>query len=176
MMQDRLPGVSFRVDVCAGDPEQVRSLVSATGFFTGEEIAIAGELVEERLAKGPGSGYEFIMAEAAGTLAGYTCFGRIAGSDWSFDLYWIAVAKERRRSGLGTTLLARTERALASLGCRQLYADTSSTDLYAPTRDFYSSAGFAEVARLPDFYRRGDSKVIYRKVIGAALAEGARID
>lgn len=34
-------------------------------------------------------------------------------------------------------------------------------DLYAPTRKFYTSLGYAEEARLADFYAPGDDKVIY---------------
>jgi len=48
---------------------------------------------------------------------------------------------------------------------KRIYADTSSSDRYAPTRGFYKRMGFAEQARLPDFYAPGDGKVIYVKAL-----------
>ena len=48
-------------------------------------------------------------------------------------------------------------------GAKKVYVDTSSSDRYAGTRGFYQRMGFAEDARLPDFYGPGDSKVIYVK-------------
>lgn len=166
----RKTAATFRSMVHAEDIQRVRSLVQTTGFFSAEEVAIAGELVEERVAKGPRSGYEFVLAEQAGELLGYTCFGRIAGSVWAFDLYWIAVASEHQGRGIGKALIERTEQALARLGCRHVYAETSSTQLYAPTREFYLRMGFHEAARYPDFYRAGDGKVVYCKTIGAGSA------
>jgi hypothetical protein len=41
----------------------VRELVTATGFFSPAEVAIATELVETRIAQGPASGYAFLFAE-----------------------------------------------------------------------------------------------------------------
>jgi ribosomal protein S18 acetylase RimI-like enzyme len=49
------------------------------------------------------------------------------------------------------------------MGARGIYAETSGKAQYLPTRRFYERAGFAEAARLPDFYAVGDAKIIYRK-------------
>jgi ribosomal protein S18 acetylase RimI-like enzyme len=48
-------------------------------------------------------------------------------------------------------------------GAKAIYADTSSSDRYAPTRGFYQRMGFVEQARLADFYAPGDGKIIYVK-------------
>ena len=48
-------------------------------------------------------------------------------------------------------------------GHTRYFAETSSTERYAPTRSFYVRAGFREVASIADFYRAGDGKVIYEK-------------
>jgi ribosomal protein S18 acetylase RimI-like enzyme len=95
----------------------------------------------------------------------YACYGPIDGTDGSFDLYWIAVAPEEQGKGLGAQVYARAETAMRRAGAKQIYADTSSSDRYAPTRGFYQRMGFTEQARLPDFYGPGDGKVIYVKVI-----------
>lgn len=158
-------GLSWRNAVAEPDIGSIRDLVGATGFFTVEEVAIAAELVEERIANGPGSGYEFVLAEECGQLAGYACFGPIAGTASAFDLYWIAVDPARQGGGLGRQLLARAEDAMRAMGASRHYAETSSSERYAPTRAFYLATGFREVASIPDFYRPGDGKVVYAKVL-----------
>ncbi|MGD9784291.1 MAG: GNAT family N-acetyltransferase [Hyphomicrobiaceae bacterium] len=158
------PGeIAWRDYVTAEDEEAVRSLVAATGFFTTEEIDIAAELVRERITRGPSSGYEFIVAQIGSHIAGYACFGRIAGSDIAHDLYWIAVAPQWRGRGLGPLVMRKVEAAVRAAGGRKIFADTSSSPKYADTRRFYLSQGFRQGALLEDFYRRGDGKVIFEK-------------
>ncbi len=67
------PAFAFRESLAAGDPRRIRALVSATGFFHADEVAVAEEQVTERLRLGEASGYLFLLAEdAAGRLAGST--------------------------------------------------------------------------------------------------------
>jgi acetoin utilization deacetylase AcuC-like enzyme/GNAT superfamily N-acetyltransferase len=160
-----LSQVEWREAAREGDVAAVRRLVTDTGMFSSTEVAIAAELVEERVAKGRLSGYDFVFADAEGELLGYACYGQVPGSETSFDLYWIAVARARRGLGLGRAILARVEAEVARRGGRALFADTSGSEGYAPTRAYYKKAGFKKVAELADFYRPGDGKVIYRKEI-----------
>jgi len=160
------PGeVGWRCEVEPGDGERVQQLVKNTGMFTAEEAAIALELVQQRLERGPASGYEFVLAEQDGTLLGYACYGANTTTDDGFELYWIAVQPRCQGQGLGRRILQRVEEATAQAGGRMLWAETSSTAPYAPTRAFYRKNGFTEAARLKDFYRPGDSKVILSKRI-----------
>ena len=115
--------------------------------------------------KGRVSGYEFVVLEQADRIAGYACFGEIPGAEGSFDLYWIAVRPEAQGQGLGQRILSRAEGAMRRMGCRLVYADTSGRPDYAPTRGFYVRAGYREAARLADFYRPGDDKVIFAKAL-----------
>lgn len=149
----------------AQDAAAVRQLVSTTGFFSDEEISIAGELVEETLSKGEEAGYHFIFAEKQGTLIGYCCFGPIPLTRDSFDLYWIAVLPGHQGSGLGRRLMEDAETAIRERGGKQVYADTSSRAQYLPTRNFYEVIGYRQAAYIPDFYAPGDGKVIYCKKI-----------
>jgi acetoin utilization deacetylase AcuC-like enzyme/GNAT superfamily N-acetyltransferase len=158
-------GLEWRSAVMADDVGRVRQLVASTGFFNPAEVEIAGELVTERLAKGVRSGYHFILAERGSGLVAYACYGPIEGTQNSFDLYWIAVAPEEQRKGLGVQVFNRAEAAMRKAGAKQIYVDTSSSDRYAPTRGFYQRMGFAEEARLTDFYGLGDGKVIYVKTL-----------
>jgi D-alanine-D-alanine ligase len=158
-------GTSWRETVTREDAARIRALVAATGMFSAEEIDIAEELVLERLARGQVSGYEFVLAERDGRLVGYACHGPIPGSEVSHDLYWIAVHPDVQGQGLGRAIQRRAEAAIRRAGGRYLYADTSSSEVYAPTRAFYRRMGFAVAAELPDFYRPGDGKMIMRKVL-----------
>ena len=154
---------SWRSALRPEDPPKIRNLVIATGMFSADEEAIAEELAEERIERGRVSGYEFILAFEGERLIGYTCYGKIPGSELSWDLYWIAVAPDQQGKGLGGRLLERTEAAIRRAGGRALYADTSSRPSYDKTRAFYTGHGFALAADLADFYRPGDGKTIYRK-------------
>ena len=153
----------FRREVIPEDPRRVESIVRSSGFFREDEIGVAVELVDETLLKGPGSGYEFIFAETGGITAAYSCFGLIPCTLHSFDLYWIATHRDQMNRGIGRRLLRETESAIWSLGGEAIYVETSSRELYAPTRAFYLNNGYAEKARFEDFYDRGDDKVVYVK-------------
>jgi acetoin utilization deacetylase AcuC-like enzyme/ribosomal protein S18 acetylase RimI-like enzyme len=159
----RLRGVVFRNEVVPEDGERVRRLVDITGFFHPEEVIVAKELVEERLKNGDASGYHFIMAEHYGRLVGYACFGPIPCTDFSYDLYWIAVHPDFQGRGLGRRLLVEAEGRIKAAGGRRIYVDTSQRVQYASTRAFYESRGYRLETVLKDFYAVGDGKAIYCK-------------
>lgn len=162
---------NWRSRAMAEDVARVRALVAATGMFNAAEIELAASLVAERLAKGAASGCHFIFAERAAELLGFACYGPILGTQDSFDLYWIAVAPGEQGRGLGVELYARAEAAMGAARAKHIYAETSCSDRYAPTRGFYQRLGFAEQALLPDFYAPGDGKVIYVKTLGSTCLE-----
>lgn len=157
--------VSMRDDVRSTDPDAVRRLVASTGFFSPTEVEVAVELVNERLRLGDPSGYHFLFAESGTRVVGYACYGPIALTLGSFDLYWVAVDRRSQGLGIGRTLLAEVERQVRRRDGRQLYVDTSSRPQYAPTRKFYARCGFDRVATLSDFYAPGDGKVVFRKAL-----------
>jgi D-alanine-D-alanine ligase len=159
------PSLTYRSEVRPGDRREVRAILESTGFFYPEEIETAVELVDERLRRGEASGYLFEFAELGGEVAGYTCYGPIACTRASFDLYWIGVHQRRRRAGLGRRLLSRAESEIRRLGGQRVYVETSSRPQYDPTRRFYLACGYRQEAQLEDFYAPGDGKVIFLKVL-----------
>jgi len=158
-------GITFRYDVLPGDVEAVRSLVARTGFFREDEVAVAAELVSERLHRGEESGYYFVMAEEGGQLLGYVSYGPIACTVSSFDLYWIAVEPCLQGKGLGKRLLHEAERLIQKMGGNRIYVETSNKPQYESTRTFYERCGYETASVLEDFYAPGDSKVTYLKVL-----------
>jgi ribosomal protein S18 acetylase RimI-like enzyme len=161
-MTQREP-LSFREDVLPGDPGTVRDIVASTGFFYDHEIEVAVELVDERLSRGLDSGYLFLFAEQGGRTVGYSCYGEIACTAGSYDLYWIAVRQDCRGQGIGKVLLQKTEALIAGLKGRAVWAETSGQNKYAPTRSFYLRNGYQEEAVLKEFYGPGDDKFVYVK-------------
>ncbi len=156
---------TFRSDVTAADLERIRALVTSTGVFSPVEVECAVELALERLAKGPASGYHFVFAERAGDAAGYACYGPIALTAGSYDLYWIAVGKPAQGQGLGRVLIEKVDELVRAEGGRRIYIETSTREPYAPTRGFYLRCKCRLETVLEDFYAPGDGKAIYVRVL-----------
>ena len=158
--------MQYRNNAIDSDVLAVKNLAAQSGFFSLEEIEVAAELVQANLSKGESvSGYSFIFLETKQGVLGYTCYGRIPGTETSYDLYWIIVTNSMRKRSLGQQIMAETEKAIQKAGGRRLYADTSSRELYIPTRAFYRKCGFEQEAVLKDFYSQGDDKVIFVKAL-----------
>ncbi len=156
---------TLREEVVPADEAAVRALVAATRRFSPAELEVAAELVRERLGRGEASGYRFLLAERDGRVLGYACYGAIAGTAGSYDLYWIVVHPAEQGRGLGRCLLREVEQRVSATGARRVYAETSARSDYAPTRAFYAAAGYHCEATLRDFYAPGDHKVVYVKVL-----------
>ncbi len=160
--------LAFRDAPAPSDVSLVRELAREAGGFSASEIAIAVELIEERLARGlDACGYHFLFAEwGPGVPAlGYACFGPIPLTEASWDLYWIAVATKAQGRGIARRLLGEVERRAAALGATRMYIDTSGRPDYVRSQAFYRAAGYRLAASLADFYAPGDAKLIYTKTL-----------
>jgi len=157
--------IKFRSAIRQSDVSLIRDIVISTGFFSQEEVDIAIELLKEAIKKGCDSDYLFQFAEENGVTKGYVCYGPIAGSHYSFDIYWIAVHNEYQGQGIGRKLLSSVEKDIMKKGGKRIYIETSSRELYKPTRSFYESAKYKVAAMLDDFYDLDDDKVIFLKIL-----------
>jgi D-alanine-D-alanine ligase len=161
-----------------GDVTVLLDLVEASGVFRPEEVEVAREVLETCAAKGEASGYFCRVAAQAGAAQvgqlgageaeGFACWGPTPCTEGTYDLYWLVVHPGAQGRGAASRLLAEAEADAARRGGRQLVAETSGTDLYRPARSFYEARGFRVAARIPDFYRPGDAKVVYVKPLPAA--------
>jgi len=145
------------------DREAVLALLRDTGFFREDEMAVAAEVLDEALAKGPGGHYQSFVADERGEAAGWVCFGPTPCTVGTFDVYWIGVAPGRQGRGLGAALMAYAEGRIRERGGRMAVVETSGRAVYEPTRAFYRRLGYREAGRIPDFYAPGDDKVVYAK-------------
>ncbi|HTX20226.1 MAG TPA: GNAT family N-acetyltransferase [Bacteroidota bacterium] len=148
------------------DREPIERLLRETDVFSEEEIGVAMELVGVYLDDPNQKDYElFSSVDDGGVLSGYVCLGPTPATQGTFDLYWIAVTPSEQARGVGTKLLGFVEGLLRSRGGRLLVAETSSTPKYDKTRAFYEKKGFAQNARIKDYYKPGDDLVIYGKIL-----------
>jgi GNAT superfamily N-acetyltransferase len=157
--------VQITRDFNRSDRAAVQRLLAATRFFNEEELHVAMELVDERLAHGPGSHYRFLVARDGAETVGYACWGPILGTHSSVDLYWIAVHPQCQGKGVGKALLAAAEAWIREDGTLRIYIETSSRALYEPTRAFYLATGYSVATVLEDFYGPEDGKYIFVKVL-----------
>lgn len=155
--------ISFRTEVREDDCKTVRKILESTGFFHDFEVDVAVSLVEEALQQGENSGYYFVFAEDNGITTGYSCFGDIPCTRNSYDIYWIAVSQDQRGKGTGGLLLKETERLIGEKKGNGIYLETSSTEKYLPTRNFYLKYDYVIEAVIRDFYDYGDDKVLFVK-------------
>jgi len=148
----------------ARDKDAVLGLVRATGFFTPAEVDVAEELVDIFLGKPDQKDYDVVVVEGdGGAPAGYMTWGPTPLAEGAYDLYWMAVAPSEQGRGRGKELVRWLEGEVGRHRGRVIIIETSSQPKYHGTRQFYIDLGYKEVARVPEFYRAGDDRVIYAK-------------
>ena len=148
----------------SGEDKRIREITESFEDFYPQEVDVAEELANASIEIGPDkSGYHFLLYENNNEIIGYACFGPIACTKNSFDLYWIVIDNKYRTMGIGKKLLLETEEKIFNLGGKKIYVETSSRNSYYPTRQFYIKNGYKEEAILKDFYDDDDNKVIYVK-------------
>jgi ribosomal protein S18 acetylase RimI-like enzyme len=158
--------------LAAGDRAAVVRLLRETGMFTEAEIAVAEEQLDIVLTQPAQKDYDIVVvADAAGAVAGFLSWGPTPLTEGTYDLYWMAVAPARQGQGHGKALVRWLEDRVRAAKGRLIVIETSSQPKYDPTRAFYLGLGYAEAARIPDFYKPGDARVIYTKDLGGDLAQ-----
>ena len=164
---DVAPMETMRIrPIAAHDRSRIHKIVVAAGNFSDEEIAIAMELVDEALQDGEESGYIVVVAEigeSTDAVEGYACYGPTPLTEGVYDLYWIAVHPEVQGRGVGRKLLRYVEDDIRSRNGRMLLIETSSHEGYDATIGFYKHANYELAARIKNFYRIGDDKLIFLK-------------
>ena len=154
-------------ELLPSDHQDIKTLIEETGLFTDEEIRCALELVSYGLSQHKGEAeYLFkIATDDSGKLEGYVCYGKTPLTDGVFGIYWVVVCKDSRYHGLGSRLLKEVEEDIKIKGGRKILIETSSKDNYEKARQFYTKKGYKLIAKIADFYKVGDDKLIYVKDI-----------
>jgi ribosomal protein S18 acetylase RimI-like enzyme len=141
-------------------------MVISTEKFNDVEIATALELVDEALERGEESGYIFAVLEYGKkhqVVQGYACYGPVPLTQGVYDLYWIVVDPASQKKGFGRHLIEYIERDVLSRGGRMILIETSSQESYGATIRFYERSSYKLVARIRNFYKIGDDKLVFQK-------------
>ena len=148
----------------ARDRGPVLGLIRATGFFTDAEVEVAEELLDVYLGKPDQKDYHVAVIENdERDIAGYMTWGPTPLAEDAYDIYWMAVAPSEQGKGRGKAFIRWIEDEIRRRDGRVILIETSSQPKYHGTRQFYIDLDYREVARVPDFYRAGDDRVIYAK-------------
>lgn len=83
----------------------------------------------------------------------------------------LAVHPRRQRQGRAA-LVRHVERELSARGARILLIETSGLGSFERPRAFYRALGYDEEARIRDFYKAGDDKVVFREALGEQVPAG----
>ncbi len=146
------------------DVPHLRQLLIETNVFNSDEIDIALELIHTVL-NNPDQKDYIIHVYDDGEVGGYYCIGPTPATAATYDLYWIAVKPSLQGKGIGKKLNTHAEKLIRMLGGSLIVAETSSTQRYDKTRQFYLNTGYAELARIRAYYRPGDDLVVYGKYL-----------
>jgi len=146
------------------DKSAVLGLIRATDMFTPAEVDVAEELMDIYLEKPDQRDYRVVVVENDRKEAvGYMTWGPTPLAEGAYDLYWMAVSPAEQGRGRGKALVRWLEDEVRLHDGRMIIIETSSQPKYHGTRQFYIDLDYREVARVPDFYRAGDDRVIYAK-------------
>jgi ribosomal protein S18 acetylase RimI-like enzyme len=147
------------------DKQQIRRILTDTKHFNDDEIKIAIELIDVYLNDEKQQDYIIYVYENDDKAAGYICYGKRPLTDWTYDLYWIAVDPNIRGKGIGSRLVKHMEADLQSQGGRLILIETSGKAEYENERKFYTKNGYEVQTIIKDFYRSGDDLYVYRKYL-----------
>lgn len=160
--------LTFRSKINSSDLNNVRRISASTGIFDKDSVNITVCLADDalyQLEHPEDNDYphdtNFLFAEKDGITCAYACYGKIADSDATYELYWLATHNDYRGQGIGKQLIFELLRILQAKGCRKLYIKTDGEPRYEATRRFYAACGFTLEAVLKQYYERDDDCWIY---------------
>jgi GNAT superfamily N-acetyltransferase len=146
------------------DTNEILALAEATGLFESNQIEELFEMLSQHFTDRPDSeGLWFTDHENEPVGVAYIAPEQMTEGTW--NLYLIAIAPSYQRQGRGAALLSYIEQMLAKRGERILLVETSGLEDFEYVRAFYRKSGFDEEARIREFYKAGDDKIIFRKAL-----------
>lgn len=141
----------------------------AAGMFLEHETAITDGMMAGYFGGNREAGHLCIIDEQddSGDRVAMAYVEPVRATDGTFELLMIAVAPSHQGNGRGAALVQYIEHWLAKHNQRLLLVQTSGEEAYARTRHFYSKCGYAQAARVPDYYASGVDMVMFHKSLGA---------
>jgi len=148
------------------DRKALIAIANAINLFSPQELEELDGMLAEYFDGNLGSDHFWITYDD-GEPVGVAYYAAEPYAYGTWNLYFIAVHPNRQGEGLGGKLLGYVEQILAKRGERLLLVETSGLPNFERTRAFYRKHGYEEEARIREFYKAGDDKIIFRKVLAA---------
>ena len=152
------------------DKAALIALAQAIDLFSPEELEELDGMLTEYLDGKLGSDRFWITYDDSEPV-GVAYYAPEPYADGTWNLYFIAVHPNRQGEGIGTKLLCYVEQMLAKQGERLLLIETSGLPNFQRVRAFYRQHGYDEEARIREFYKAGDDKIIFRKALATKKTE-----
>jgi ribosomal protein S18 acetylase RimI-like enzyme len=149
------------------DLEAVKAIAVETNMFTVDDVESFNDMFDAHVAAFV-EGHQWIVGESKAKVVAAAYFAPEPFSDRLWNLYFIAVSPKSQGQRLGANLLRHVEQTLEDLGegiARVLIVETSATDHYQQTRQFYRNNGYDEEARIRQFYGPNDDKIVFWKAL-----------
>jgi ribosomal protein S18 acetylase RimI-like enzyme len=151
------------------DTNALLALAEATGLFESNQIEELAQMLNQHFSDETDSqGIWFSDYDNEPVGIAYVAPEQMTDGTW--NLYLIAIHPNHQRQGRGAALLHHIERMLTKSGERVLLVETSGLEDFEYVRAFYRKSGYDEEARIREFYKAGDDKIIFRKALGSAVA------
>jgi ribosomal protein S18 acetylase RimI-like enzyme len=148
------------------DTAALIALADATGLFRPNELDELSVMLADYNGGNIDSDHFWITDDDGGPV-GVAYYAPAPMTDQTWYLYLLAVRPDCQGQGRGATLLRYVEQMLTARGARVLLVETSGLASFERTRAFYRKCGYDSEARIRDFYRAGDDKIVYRKALTA---------
>ena len=145
------------------DAVEIENILKKIPIFNEEEVGVAMELVNIAITVPKQTDYNIFVYENKGAVLGYHCTGRRPLTDGVYDLYWIVSDPKSGKKGIGKDLLDHAEKFVKENNGRWILAETSSKESYSRTRNFYLRNNYSIIAEINDFYKVGDSLMVFGK-------------
>ena len=150
--------------ITSNDTSALIALMVATGLFKSKETEEIAQMLANHFDGHGNSPDLWLTDDDNGPIAiAYVAPERMTEGTW--NLYLIAIHPEHQRMGRGSTMLAHIEQILAERGERLLLVETSGLDSFDYVRVFYQKNGYKEEARIREFYKTGEDKVVFCKYL-----------
>ncbi len=146
--------------IAYSDVPAIKRVIDSVELFPSEMLdeMISGYLSEQ------GNAEIWLTLDDNGPIAvAYAAPERMTDGAW--NLLLIAVKSERQGQGAGQMLISHIERLLNERNQRILLVETSGLPEFQQSRRFYAFAGFSEEARIRDYYKAGEDKIVFRKTL-----------
>ena len=141
-------------------------ILRSNNMFSHDEIESAIEQMDSYLSHRKGSDYTVMVVENEGyDVVGFMSYGPAPLAKQVFNLYWLAVVPYAQHRGYGREMIGWLIKRCKVKAARMIVVETSSLPKYKSARRIYRSLGFKVVSRLPDYYAKGDDRIIFAKTL-----------